>query len=91
MKDRTFSFPSDFELPYDWDRHCPDNYVFEHAPGAVEDVHGDDIDTALGVVEDLCDVPIIGYWIALEDVALQDIFSMPSQKLTERSYEYGGN
>ena len=66
----TFPFARDFELPDDWDRHCPDNDIFEHAPGAVEDVHGDEIDAAHGVVEYFCDVPVIWYRIALEDVAL---------------------
>lgn len=59
MAYRTFSFPRDFELPDDWDGHYSDNDVFENTPGAVEDIHDDEIDATHGVVEYFCDIPVI--------------------------------
>ena len=69
-RQHTFAVTGDFQFPDYWDWHCPDYYVFEDTPRAVEYVHGDEVDAAHGPVEDFGDVPVIGDGVTLEDIAL---------------------
>ena len=67
----TFSIAGNLQLPYHRYRHGPNYDILENAPGAVKDVHHNEIDTSHGVVEYLGYVPIIRNGVALKDVPLR--------------------
>ena len=67
----TFTRHGHLQVVYDWYWQNPDDDVLEDAPGAIEDIHYYKIHAAHCVGEDLFNVPVVGYWVALEDVALR--------------------
>ena len=71
----TFTRHGHFQVVYDWYGKDPYDNVLEDAPGAVEDVHYYEVHAAHCVVENLFDVPVVGYRVALEDVPLRPCIS----------------